>query len=199
MQNFRPLEQQEPLSGWPWSFHRNLWQRQNLHNRNIDSNANSIQTSTSPWRRFLLSQRPKILHGMFFYQASTVVRLVRAIVKVWGASRDVVFIKYLFGYKRTRSMKTIYFPFLVWMNSIFFNQFFFFSEGLHEIHPTRSIVACQNIFCFAAEQESPLKIMQPHSVFSFFYCKQIHLVTSYHVFYFFFLFHFSLSKINCWS
>ena len=90
MQNFRPLEQQEPLSGWPWSFHRNLWQRQNLHNRNIDSNANSIQTSTSPWRRFLLSQRPKILHGMFFYQASTVVRLVRAIVKVWGASRDVV-------------------------------------------------------------------------------------------------------------
>ena len=89
MQNFRPLEQQEPLSGWPWSFHRNLWQRQNLHNRNIDSNANSIQTSTSPWRRFLLSQRPKILHGMFFYQASTVVRLVRAIVKVWGASRDV--------------------------------------------------------------------------------------------------------------
>ena len=90
MQNFRPLEQQEPLSGWPWSFHRNLWQRQNLHNRNIDSNANSIQTSTSPWRRFLLSQRPKILHGMFFYQASTVVRLVRAIVKVWGASRDVM-------------------------------------------------------------------------------------------------------------
>ena len=48
MQNFRPLEQQEPLLGWPWSFHRNLWQRQNLHNRNIDSNANSIQTSTSP-------------------------------------------------------------------------------------------------------------------------------------------------------
>ena len=91
MQNFRPLEQQEPLSGWPWSFHRNLWQRQNLHNRNIDSNANSIQTSTSPWRRFLLSQRPKILHGMFFYQASTVVRLVRAIVKVWGASRDVMY------------------------------------------------------------------------------------------------------------
>ena len=96
MQNFRPLEQQEPLSGWPWSFHRNLWQRQNLHNRNIDSNANSIQTSTSPWRRFLLSQRPKILHGMFFYQASTVVRLVRAIVKVWGASRDVVSIR---GYR----------------------------------------------------------------------------------------------------
>ena len=93
MQNFRPLEQQEPLSGWPWSFHRNLWQRQNLHNRNIDSNANSIQTSTSPWRRFLLSQRPKILHGMFFYQASTVVRLVRAIVKVWGASRDVLLIQ----------------------------------------------------------------------------------------------------------
>ena len=91
MQNFRPLEQQEPLSGWPWSFHRNLWQRQNLHNRNIDSNANSIQTSTSPWRRFLLSQRPKILHGIFFYQASTVVRLVRAIVEVWGASWDVVF------------------------------------------------------------------------------------------------------------
>ena len=27
----------------------------------------------------------------YFYQASTVVRLVRAIVKVWGASRDVVY------------------------------------------------------------------------------------------------------------
>ena len=91
MQNFRPLEQQEPLTGWPWSFQRNLWQRQNLHNRNIDSNANSIQTSTSPWRRFPLSQRPKILHGTFFNQASTVVRLVRAIVKVWGASRDVLY------------------------------------------------------------------------------------------------------------
>ena len=102
MQNFRPLEQQEPLSGWPWSFHRNLWQRQNLHNRNIDSNANSIQTSTSPWRRFLLSQRPKILHGMFFYQASTVVRLVRAIVKVWGASRDVLYMILESGKKMKR-------------------------------------------------------------------------------------------------
>ena len=48
MQNFRPLELQEPLLGSPWSFHRNLWQRQNLHNRNTDSNANSMQTSTSP-------------------------------------------------------------------------------------------------------------------------------------------------------
>ena len=91
MQNFRPLELQEPLLEWPWSFHRNPWQRQDLHNRNIDSNANSIQTSTSPWRRFLLSQRPKILHGMFFYQASTVVRLVRAIVEVWGALIDVTY------------------------------------------------------------------------------------------------------------
>ena len=31
------------------------------------------------------------MHGTFFYQASTVVRLVRAIVKVWGASRDVLY------------------------------------------------------------------------------------------------------------
>lgn len=82
--------------------------------------------------------------------------------------------------------KQFTFPFwFEWIASSSINLFFF-SEGLHEIHPTRSIVACQNIFCFAAEQESPLKIMQPHSVFSFFYCKQIHLVTSYHVFYFFF-------------
>ena len=78
----------EPSLGWLRSFHRNEWQRQNLHNRNIDSNANSIQTSTSPWRRFLLSQRPKILHGIFFYQASTVERLMKAIVEVWGASWD---------------------------------------------------------------------------------------------------------------
>ena len=30
------------------------------------------------------------MHGIFFYQASTVVRLVRAIVEVWGALRDVL-------------------------------------------------------------------------------------------------------------
>ena len=29
------------------------------------------------------------MHGIFFYQASTVVKLVRAIVKVWGTLQDV--------------------------------------------------------------------------------------------------------------
>ena len=31
------------------------------------------------------------MHGIFSYQASTVVRLVRAIVGVWGASWDVAY------------------------------------------------------------------------------------------------------------
>ena len=35
---------QEPSLGW---LHGNEWQRKNLHNRNIDSNANSIQTNTN--------------------------------------------------------------------------------------------------------------------------------------------------------
>ena len=30
------------------------------------------------------------MHEIFFYQASTVVRLVRAIIEVWGASFDVM-------------------------------------------------------------------------------------------------------------
>ena len=63
--------------------------------------------------------------------------------------------------------KQFTFPFwFEWIASSSINLFFF-SEGLHEIHPTRSIVACQNIFCFAAEQELPLKIMQPQCFFLF--------------------------------
>ena len=89
--------------------------------------------------------------------------------------------------------KQFTFPFwFEWIASSSINFFFFFSEGLHEIHPTRSIVACQNIFCFAAEQESPLKIMQNTLFFPFSIANKyiLSLPTMYFTFFFDFTSHY---------
>ena len=43
------------------------------------------------------------MHGIFFYQASTVERLVEAIVEVWGASWDVIIMNRNYHGDRRRS------------------------------------------------------------------------------------------------